>query len=73
LKEFKKVELNQILTIKFYVKMENSFGVTETKPQCLLSQWSEEVIVAVKRLANIDGGFGFSESCRASRSQLANS
>jgi hypothetical protein len=53
--------------------MENSFGVTETKPQCLLSQWSEEVIVAVKRLANIDGGFGFSESCRASRSQLANS
>jgi hypothetical protein len=53
--------------------MENSFGVTETKPQFLLSQWSEEVIVAVKRLANIDGGFCFSESCRASRSQLANS
>jgi hypothetical protein len=53
--------------------MEYSFGVTETKPQYLFAQWSEEVMVAVKRLANIDGGLDFSESCRASRSQLENS
>ena len=58
---------------KCNVRMEYSFGVTETKPQFLFAQWSEEVIVAVKRLANIDGGLDFSESCRASRSQLENS